>query len=139
MTVGHTPAEVHTSEAEVRAALDTVDEPCSRAAGVRAGLSEFGLVSSIDIEPDPSGRGDRVTVVLRLTEPTCLMGHVFVPQAREALSAVPGVAAVDVTVTHLPGWSEDDLDPDYRRRLDAHRVVTLAPRSSGPTGRVGIA
>lgn len=102
-------------EDRVRAAVNAVPDPCSVTAGVPAGLDDMGLVRDVTISGPPGAR--RVVVAIRLTEPTCLMGHVFVPAARAAVRALPGVTEVDVRLDPDPGWSERDLRPAYRRRL----------------------
>jgi metal-sulfur cluster biosynthetic enzyme len=110
------PASV---ESRVRAALDTVRDPCSEVAGVPAGILEMGLVRSLDVHDGPDGA--LVRVAIGVTEPTCLMGPSFVSGARERLAAVPGVARVEVTLSSDPDWSPLDMSPDYRARLAEHR------------------
>lgn len=102
-------------EDRVRAAINAVPDPCSVTAGVPAGLDDMGLVRDVTISGPAGARC--VAVAIRLTEPTCLMGHVFVPAARAAVRALPGVAEVDVRLDPDPGWSERELRPAYRLRL----------------------
>ena len=98
--------------------LNTITDPCSLVAGVRAGLVDMGLVSSVEVD------GGCVRVTLGLTEPGCLMGHAFLPQAKEALEALPGVSSVEVRLDHhLPfTWNESRMTPEYRAKLEAHRA-----------------
>lgn len=103
----------------MRAALNTVLDPCSEVAGLPAGIVEMGLVRSLDVHDGPDGA--RVRVAIGVTEPTCLMGPSFVSGARERLAAVPGVAEVEVTLSSDPDWSPLDMSPDYRARLAEHR------------------
>jgi metal-sulfur cluster biosynthetic enzyme len=103
----------------VRSALDEVRDPCSVAAGVPAGIVEMGLVRSLDVRDEPGGAV--VRVVIRVTEPTCLMGPSFASGARERLARVPGVARVDVELSDDPSWSPLDMAPGYRARLAEHR------------------
>jgi metal-sulfur cluster biosynthetic enzyme len=111
---------------QVLEALNNVTDPCSLVAGVRAGLVDMGLVSSVDIDGDVH-TGFRVHVVLGLTEPSCLMGHAFIPQARAALIALPNVTSVEVKMDYqLPfTWNEGRMTPEYRARLEAHRASSL--------------
>lgn len=102
-------------EAEVRALLNEIIDPCSEAAGAPAGLDEMGLVEAIGIQPGP--RGASVTVVIGLTQPACLMGIVFARTAEERLRELPGVAAVDVSLASGIDWTPDRISPEYARRL----------------------
>ena len=116
---GVTRAGTASVESLVRAALDTVLDPCSEVAGVPAGILEMGLVRSLEVQNGPHGA--LVRVAIGVTEPTCLMGPSFVSGARERLAAVPGVARVEVTLSSDPDWSPLDMSPDYRARLTEHR------------------
>lgn len=127
-------------EARVRAALDTVRDPCSEVAGVPAGILEMGLVRSLEVWDGPDGA--LVRVAIGVTEPTCLMGPSFVSGARERLAAVPGVACVEVTLSSDLDWSPLDMTPDYRARLTEHRrarrgSVAVVETATGGVIRVG--
>jgi metal-sulfur cluster biosynthetic enzyme len=108
-------------EQDIRAALDEIVDPCSRAAGAPAGLGEMGLVRDVRVEPGPAGA--RVSVVLALTEPTCLMGIPFVTSARERLAALEGVAHVDVSLAANFEWTPAELSPAYAERLERVREL----------------
>jgi hypothetical protein len=43
-------------EARVRTTLNTIVDPCSRAAGAPAGIAEMGLVRQIEVHHSPGGR-----------------------------------------------------------------------------------
>lgn len=103
----------------VRAALDTVTDPCSQAVGAPAGLCEMGLVRSVEATPGPGGAA--VSVVLTLTDAGCLLGAEFVARAEERVAALPGVADVEVRLDHRMDWSPGDMDPAYRDRLAVAR------------------
>jgi metal-sulfur cluster biosynthetic enzyme len=107
------------SERAVRAALNQVIDPCSCAAGAPAGLDDMGLVRSVEISPCPGGA--RVSVTLRLTEPTCLMGAPFVRATEERLAQLKGISEFEVALTSGIDWTEDDLRPAYAVRLAAAR------------------
>jgi metal-sulfur cluster biosynthetic enzyme len=109
------------AEQDIRAALDEIVDPCSRAAGAPAGLDEMGLVREVRIERGPAGA--RVGVVLALTEPTCLMGIPFVRSARERLAAIDGVAEVDVSLAAGFEWTPAQLSPAYAARLERVREL----------------
>jgi len=104
----------------IRAALNDVQDPCSVVAGAPGGLDEFGLVRAVEVIPGPGGAHVRVTV--GVTEQTCLMAPIFVRDARERLARVPGVASVDVTLDPTLVWTEADLSPAYRERLEGARA-----------------
>jgi metal-sulfur cluster biosynthetic enzyme len=107
-------------EADVRAALDEVLDPCSEVAGVPAGISEMGLVRALELEE--SAEGTVVRVAIGVTEPTCLMGPSLAHGARDRLGALPGVARVEVTLS-ADDWTPADMSDEYRARLAAHRAA----------------
>jgi metal-sulfur cluster biosynthetic enzyme len=115
------------AEADVRAALNEIVDPCSRAAGAPAGLADMGLVRRIDVHDG----GSRVEVVLALTEPTCLMGFPFMRSARDRLAALPGVERVEVSLDPAFEWTPAELSPAYAARLERRRA---SQRALKPTG-----
>jgi metal-sulfur cluster biosynthetic enzyme len=123
------------SEAEVRAVLNRIIDPCSRAAGCPAGLDEMGLVRAVDLTPSESGT--HVRVVIAVTEYGCLMGAPFAMEARQRLSALGSIASVCVELDDRFDWDLDDLSPTYRERLARHRrmrgigVAVIAERAIG--------
>jgi metal-sulfur cluster biosynthetic enzyme len=120
-------------QTEVRAALNEIVDPCSRAAGAPAGLTDMGLVRRISVRD----RGARVDVVLALTEPTCLMGFPFLRSARERISALPGVERVEVSLDSSFEWTPAELSPAYAARLEDMRATRRewAARDSNPEPR----
>jgi metal-sulfur cluster biosynthetic enzyme len=114
-----------TSEDAVRAALNEIIDPCSRAAGEPAGLVDMGLVRRVEVE------GARVKVTLALTEPTCLMGFPFMRSARDRLSDLPGVEHVDVSLDPSLQWTSAELSPAYASRLASRRASRARPYASG--------
>lgn len=128
------------SEAALRAAvlacLEGIVDPCSVAAGARAGLVSMGLVGEVSIEHGASGA--RLDVVLHVTEPTCLMGAIFETTAARELAALPGVEHVVVRLDRTHLWSPSDMSAAYRQRLDSFRAAQFAHqedvrRKSGQT------
>ncbi|MFJ9179447.1 metal-sulfur cluster assembly factor [Streptomyces sp. NPDC102360] len=116
------------TEADVRAALNEIVDPCSITAGVPAGLVDMGLVSGIRILDEPEG-GRRVAVTVGVTEPSCVLIGSFANEAYTRLSALPGVSGVEVTLDEGLDWNEAKFAPDYRERLTAHRAEERARRS----------
>jgi metal-sulfur cluster biosynthetic enzyme len=120
---------VAVTESQVRAALNEIVDPCSAAAGAPAGLEEMGLVREVEISAGP--RGARVRVTIGLTQPLCLMGIPFLKSARERLSAMRGVAQVDVSLASGIDWTPAQMAPRYRDRLERVR------RTRGVVGAAG--
>jgi metal-sulfur cluster biosynthetic enzyme len=112
---------VGVSEAQVRAALNAIVDPCSAVAGAPAGLLEMGLVRSLQVCQDE--QGTRIRLRIGVTEPGCLMGASFAAQARARLEALEGVAQIDIELDHANDWMPADMDPGYQRRLDTVRAT----------------
>lgn len=108
------------TEDRVRDVLNGIVDPCSITAGVPAGMDDMGLITGIQVRDDGAG-GRRISVTFGLTDPTCMLLGSFANEARERLSALPGVTGVDVTLDHELEWTEDRFAPHYRQRLAEHR------------------
>jgi metal-sulfur cluster biosynthetic enzyme len=128
MAAQTTDARVSLKET-IRLALETIVDPCSQAMGAPAGLVSLGLVKEIVIENRP-GRQAKVRVTLCITEPGCLMAAVFQETARQKLSSLPGVDKADVLVDHGHVWDREQMEPEYRRRLERLRAERLARMAS---------
>lgn len=109
------------SETRVREVLNTITDPCSVVAGVRAGLDDMGLVRSVRVEERDDGC--HVVVAIGVTEPGCLMFYPFASEAEERLRAVDEIDHVDVEIDASLDWHPDDMSADYRERLAAHRAA----------------
>jgi metal-sulfur cluster biosynthetic enzyme len=110
-------------DAQVAEVLDSVVDPCSAVAGAPAGLSDMGLVKRVEIASE--GEKSRVTVVLRLTHPSCMMGPLFIESVEQGLLALDAVESAEVTLDADYSWTEEDMSDEYRRRLAAHRAEVL--------------
>lgn len=129
MTVApQTRAELTT---RVEAALNSVVDPCSAAAGAPAGLTEMGLVRGVEVAPGVAG-GQHVSVVIAVTHPGCMMAPVFAVRAERAVSELAGVESVDVDVDAGFQWSEEELSESYRSRL-----LDVRARRRGVVGERG--
>jgi len=106
-------------EARVWTTLNTIVDPCSRAAGAPVGIAEMGLVRQLEVHHSPEGASIRV--VIGVTEPGCLMGAAFVNDARKLLRELPGVAEVQVRMDHAFDWTPEDMAPAYQARLERLR------------------
>jgi metal-sulfur cluster biosynthetic enzyme len=100
----------------VEEAVDSVVDPCSAAAGMPAGLAEMGLVQAVDVS------GGDVSILLRVTHPSCFVAPLFLRWVEEAVAAVPGVASVRVRLAEETDWTPADMSPAYRARLAEHRA-----------------
>ncbi len=109
------------TEREVRRVLNRISDPCSVAAGARAGISELGLLSEVAVDDRPGGAHLRVGI--RLTDPVCMMGAAFLASARELLSSLDGVANVEVWLDERSDWTPEEMSPGYRDRLERIRAA----------------
>lgn len=108
-----------TSEEAVRAALDTVIDPCSAAAGQPVGLDEMGMVSRVEVRDGKMGAAVRIELLM--THPFCMMAAVLLNEAKARISALPGVDSVEVALNGEAVWTPDRMSNRYRLRLDAAR------------------
>jgi metal-sulfur cluster biosynthetic enzyme len=107
------------SESDIRAALNTIVDPCSAVAGAPAGLQDMGLIRRVTIEEGEVGA--RVSVVIAVTEFGCLMGAPFVQEAYDRLLKLGGFEHIEVNLDDKFDWVASDMDPAYQARLDMHR------------------
>ncbi|MFF5301956.1 metal-sulfur cluster assembly factor [Streptomyces sp. NPDC013161] len=127
------------TETQIRAALNEILDPCSITAGVPAGLDDMGLVGDIHVRDDGAD-GQRISVTVGVTEPSCVLIGSFATEARARLTALTGVSAVDVRLADDFDWTPDRLAPRYRQRLAEHREQkrrTLPLLAVARTGRTG--
>src|SRR5262245_6655917 len=117
------------SREQIYEALRRVYDTCSVLNGPRLDIVEMGLVEEVEI------RAGAVQVRLLLTDPMCV--YLFELRARiiDAVSELPGVAAVDVEpVAGKLRWPER-MGPAARERLERRRrarLEELALTSPGP-------
>jgi metal-sulfur cluster biosynthetic enzyme len=108
------------TEAEVRATLNTIVDPCSVGAGSPAGLDDMGLIRRVELT-ETAGAAD-LLVVIGVTEYGCLMGAPFAMEAYRLLEALPGVGAVQVDLDQEFDWLPEDMSPTYRAHLQRRHV-----------------
>lgn len=99
--------------AQIHEAVDEIKDPCSVAGGSPMGLSEMGLIGSVDMSED----GD-VAIVLRLTAPFCHMIAFMESETVKLVGRLPGIRSVAVTTDQGLDWSPDLIRSDTRRRRD---------------------
>lgn len=101
----------------VHACMDEIKDPCSVAGGTPMGLSEMGLIASVDQSP----AGD-LAIVLRLTAPFCHMIAFLEAETVRTVGALPGVRSVTVTTDQGLDWSPDLITGAARARREARAV-----------------
>lgn len=104
----------------LRKQINEIVDPCSTAAGAPAGLVDFGLIRGVYLSKADAGRW-KVCVRLVLTEPACIMGGPFAMRIRDKLTPLPDVASVEVRIEPVGSWTEADMSPAYRSRLNERR------------------
>jgi metal-sulfur cluster biosynthetic enzyme len=107
------------SERDVLEALDHVLDPCATAAGVRGSIVEMGIVRDVRINESPDHCS--VHVSIGVTEPTCIMFHVFLRDAHRVLIERDDIDEVTVELAEYEPWSEHDMAPRLRDELAAVR------------------
>jgi metal-sulfur cluster biosynthetic enzyme len=106
------------SHESIHRVLDEIKDPCSVATSVPMGLSEMGLVKSVDV-----AAGGRVEIELRLTSPFCEMVPYMKREAERRVADLPGVSSVEVRHDSGLDWDPDMIAAEAqerrRRRLQA--------------------
>lgn len=74
-------------------------------------IVDLGLIYSVECS------GDRVSVVMTLTTPTCPSGAWIHDGVKAALQQMPGVAEAKVDLVFEPAWNTDMLTADARQML----------------------
>lgn len=103
----------------VFAALDRVPDPEIPAVSV----TEMGMIGSIEIDVD------RVKVTVLPTFTGCPAVDVIRKDVHDAVLGVPGVRAVEVSLSFDPPWTVERISAPARKKL---RNFGLAPPGEGP-------
>jgi FeS assembly SUF system protein len=102
------PEELDRLTDGIIAALKTVFDP-----EIPADIYELGLIYRVDID------GSRfVTIDMTLTAPGCPVAGEMPVWVRNAVSAVPGVAGVEVNMVFDPPWDQSRMSEEARIALD---------------------
>ena len=104
---------------DIRSAVDTVTDPCSKALGRPVGLVQMGVVREVEIDGD-----GLVTVSLVLTDPLCPFWTGFERDITAAVRALDGVSGCAVELLDEI-WSPD-LDPHFREWTSRHTAERRA-------------
>lgn len=105
----------------VRAVLNTIVDPCSRAAGAPAGLVDMGLIRELSVTPAAGRGGMHVHLVIGVTEYACLLGPAFVSEARKKLLAMGGIGDVVIDLDDKFDWDPQDMSAAYQAHLRERR------------------
>ena len=80
-------------------------------------IVDLGLIYSVDVTDDASGRGKAVGVKMTLTAPGCGMGPSLAADAEQRILSVAGVARANVELVWDPPWSPERISPAGREKL----------------------
>jgi FeS assembly SUF system protein len=90
------------------AALKTVYDP-----EIPADIYELGLIYNVDIDDERN-----VAIEMTLTAPGCPVAGEMPEWVENAVSAVPGVKNVKVTIVFDPPWDQSRMSDEARVALD---------------------
>ncbi len=107
----HTPGESAFNVEAVWDAARTVYDP-----EIPVDIVELGLVYRVDAEKLPSG-GWQVDIAMSVTAPFCGMGDILRRDLNDAVAALPGVEAVEVSLVFDPPWDASRLSDVARLEL----------------------
>lgn len=112
-----------TLEEQIRERVNTIEDPCSVAAGTAIGLADMGLVEDVKV----SEEGD-VRIALRLTSPTCNMLGFMAEEASARVRGLPGVRSVEVVADQGLDWTPSLMSPAAQQQRQA-RIEMLHQRA----------
>jgi metal-sulfur cluster biosynthetic enzyme len=123
MAAGTTPAASAAAEVRARVGelLNEVVDPCSVAAGAPAGLVDMGLIRELEVAE--GDRGLEVTVVVRVTHPSCMMAPIFLARVQRLVDELPEVSAIHASLDTGFDWTPADMTDEYRAWLSRHRAA----------------
>jgi FeS assembly SUF system protein len=102
------PEEIDRLTDSIVSALKTVYDP-----EIPADIYELGLIYRIEIDDDR-----KVAIDMTLTAPGCPVAGEMPGWVENAVSAVPGVAEVQVTMVFDPPWDQSRMSDEARVALD---------------------
>ena len=102
------PEEIDRLTADIVAALKTVYDP-----EIPADIYELGLIYRVDIDNDRN-----VMIDMTLTAPGCPVAGEMPGWVENAVSLVPGVGNVAVTMVFDPPWTPERMSDEAKVALD---------------------
>jgi FeS assembly SUF system protein len=105
---GLPPEEIDRMTDDIVAALKTVYDP-----EIPADIYELGLIYRVDIADDRA-----VAIDMTLTAPGCPVAGEMPLWVENAVSAVPGVREVKVSMVFDPPWDQSRMSDEARIALD---------------------
>jgi FeS assembly SUF system protein len=102
------PEELDRLTDDIIAALKTVYDP-----EIPADIYELGLIYRVDIDDSHF-----VKIDMTLTAPGCPVAGEMPVWVENAVSAVPGVAGVEVSMVFSPPWDQSRMSDEARVALD---------------------
>jgi FeS assembly SUF system protein len=102
------PEELERLTADIVAALKTVYDP-----EIPADIYELGLIYKVDIDDDRN-----IAIDMTLTAPGCPVAGEMPGWVENAVSLVPGVGNVTVSMVFDPAWTPDRMSDEARVALD---------------------
>jgi FeS assembly SUF system protein len=99
--------ELEQLTADIVAALKTVYDP-----EIPADIYELGLIYKIDVDDDRN-----ISIDMTLTAPGCPVAGEMPTWVENAVSSVPGVGQVKVTLTFDPPWDQSRMSDEARLAL----------------------
>jgi ring-1,2-phenylacetyl-CoA epoxidase subunit PaaD len=115
---------------EILSALRTVDDP-----EMPINIVDLGLVEKIDLRPEESGAG--VEIEILPTFVGCAALPLIENEIRRRVAALPGVVAVEVTISYSPAWTVDRITAAGRESLRRHGV-TVPGSGEDPAGNTPV-
>ena len=120
-------AEIARLTDEIVTALKTVYDP-----EIPADIYEIGLIYRIDIADDRT-----VKVDMSLTSPNCPSAQELLVMVQNAVSTVPGVGKVDVSVVWDPPWDPSRMSEAPRPSSGSRPISPASPCRRGSRTRFG--
>jgi FeS assembly SUF system protein len=102
------PEELERLTADIVAALKTVYDP-----EIPADIYELGLIYRVDIDDDRN-----IEIDMTLTAPGCPVAGEMPGWVENAVSLVPGVGNVNVSMVFDPPWTPERMSDEARVALD---------------------
>ena len=92
--------------------LQTVHDP-----EIPVNIVDLGLICSLKTELLPNGKGNKVTVDMTLTAPTCPVGPMIQNEAKQKILSVAGVTEADVNLVWEPQWDRAMMSDAAKLKL----------------------